>query len=172
MPHRIAARRERHLPRALCQPRQRRSGLAPRPNIELLAAATGPRTLRLSGELTTGTVITGRTTPDALRAAVEHIRAGLARRAEPQPHSVITYLLCAAAPNARQDTVNEIQHWGLNPATDAAAYGTADEIATAAQRWVDAGADTIDLQPTAGTHIETFARFVGAEVQPLIQRSA
>ena len=142
----------------------------PDPDVELLAAAGGPKTLRLSGELATGTVITSGTTPAGLRAALEHVREGRAIRSDPRPHSVVTYVLCTTGPNARQDALDEIEHWSLDPADDVAASGTADEIASAARRWVEAGADTIVLQPTAGTDIESFARFVGAEVQPLIQR--
>jgi hypothetical protein len=90
----------------------------PDPAIELLAAATGPRTLQLNGDLITGTVITGGTTPDALRAAVEHVRAGLARRAESRPRSVVTYVLCTTGPTAHQGVLNEIRHCGsIPPAT-------------------------------------------------------
>jgi hypothetical protein len=54
---------------------------------------------------------------------------------------------------------------GLDPADDLDAYGDACEIAAAAQRWVDAGTDTIVLQPAADDDIEEFVTFVGAEVQ-------
>jgi len=49
--------------------------------------------------------------------------------------------------------------------------GDADQIAAGAQRWVDAGADTIVFQPTTDVVIEEFAAFIGAEVQPRIKRS-
>ncbi len=141
----------------------------PDPGTEVLAAATGPRTLRLSGELASGTVISGGTTPDALRSAVAHIRSGLARRPASQraaPHSVVTYLLCTTGPNARQDLLDEIRHWQLDPDSDVGVQGTADDIATGARRWLAAGADTIILQPTADTAIEEFVEFVGAQVRP------
>src|SRR6185437_1768632 len=41
----------------------------PAPSTELLVAAEGPRTLALSGELGSGTVITAGTSPDGLREA-------------------------------------------------------------------------------------------------------
>jgi alkanesulfonate monooxygenase SsuD/methylene tetrahydromethanopterin reductase-like flavin-dependent oxidoreductase (luciferase family) len=141
----------------------------PDPGTEVLAAATGPRTLRLSGELASGTVITGGTTPDALRSAVANIRSGLALRPESKrmaPHSVVTYLLCSTGPNARQDLLDEIRHWELDPDDDVGVQGTADEIATGAGRWLAAGADTIILQPSAETEIEGFVEFVGAAVRP------
>jgi alkanesulfonate monooxygenase SsuD/methylene tetrahydromethanopterin reductase-like flavin-dependent oxidoreductase (luciferase family) len=143
----------------------------PNEQIELLAGATGPRTLQLSGELADGTVIGGETSPDALRAALEHVRAGSDLRPAAAPHAVVTYLPCVTGSDARTRAMAELRHWGLDPADDLAAYGDAGEIAAAAQRWVDAGADTIVLQPAADDDIEEFVTFVGAEVQP-IMRSA
>ena len=46
--------------------------------VELLAAATGPKTLSLSGELATGTVLTGGTSPEGVRQALTHIEFGMA----------------------------------------------------------------------------------------------
>ena len=43
-----------------------------------------------------------------------------------------------------------------------------EEIAAAATRWIDAGADTIVLQPPADAHIEAFVDIIGSQVQPLI----
>jgi hypothetical protein len=63
----------------------------------------------------------------------------------------------------------ELRHWELDPADDLAAYGDAGEIAVAARRWVDAGADTIVLQPAADDDIDEFVTFVGAEVQPILR---
>lgn len=139
---------------------------------ELLVGATGPKTLRLSGELASGTVIAGGTTPDALRSAVVDIRAGLALRAQQQPaHSIVSYVLCTTGPNARQDLHDEIDHWGFDPDSDVGVAGAADDIAVAAQRWIDAGADTIVFQPRAATSIEEFVDFVGADVRPRLQHA-
>ena len=52
--------------------------------------------------------------------------------------------------------------------TDLAAYGTPEEIAAAATRWIDAGADTIVFQPAADADIEAFVGVIGNHVQPLI----
>jgi len=51
------------------------------------------------------------------------------------------------------------------------ARNTAAEIATAARRWVSAGADTVVLQPPsdAATDVASFATFIGSEVQPLLK---
>lgn len=143
----------------------------PEPAPETLAAAVGPKTLRLSGELAHGTVITGGTTPDALRSAVGHICAGLENRPRPQPHAIVTYLLCTTGPNARRDLLDEIAHWGFDPTADIGVSGSADEIAVAARRWIDAGANTLVFQPRAAESIEDFVDFVGAEVRPRLQHA-
>ncbi|MBI5340972.1 MAG: LLM class flavin-dependent oxidoreductase [Mycolicibacterium rufum] len=139
-------------------------------STEILAAAVGPKTLRLSGQLADGTVITGGTTPDALRSAVEHIRAGRESRSRPQPHAVVTYLLSATGPRAQQDLDEEIAHWGFDPLADVGVAGCAEDIALGAQRWIDAGADTVVFQPRADAVIEDFVEFVGTQVRPRLHR--
>lgn len=139
----------------------------PAPAPAILAAAEGPKTLRMSGELAAGTVITSGTSPDQLRAAVSRIREGSGSR----PHTIVTYLLCTKGPDAGRDLLDEIGEWGYDAGADLGVWGTADDIAGGAQRWLDAGADTLVLQPRASTPIEQFVEFVGAEVSPRLRRS-
>lgn len=145
---------------------------------ELLCAATSPKTLRLSGELANGTVISGGTSPDVLRAALAHVREG--RREAPTerwgvaaaPHSVVAYVPCTTGPTAHDDLAAEIAFWGFDPATDVGVAGDADAVAAGARRWVDAGADTIVLQPTATADVEDFVAFVGERVAPTMKAQA
>jgi alkanesulfonate monooxygenase SsuD/methylene tetrahydromethanopterin reductase-like flavin-dependent oxidoreductase (luciferase family) len=138
----------------------------PETGVELLAGGVGPKTLRLTGEVADGTVITGGTTPDGLRTALGHIVDGAAGARR----SIVTYLLCTTGPTAEADLRAEAEFWKLDPAGDVGVFGDAAAIATGARRWVDAGADTVVLQPTASADVEEFVRFIGAEVQPLLQR--
>jgi alkanesulfonate monooxygenase SsuD/methylene tetrahydromethanopterin reductase-like flavin-dependent oxidoreductase (luciferase family) len=140
----------------------------PGPDTELLLAATGPRTLSLSGELASGTVISGGTTPDAVRDARQHILKGIAKRFEPQPHSIVVYLVCTTGPDAARQARDELARWQFDPSQDLAAYGTPDEISAAAARWIDAGADTIVFQPPADADIDAFVGVIGEHVRPLI----
>jgi len=140
----------------------------PAPDVELLLAATGPRTLELSGELGSGTVITGGTSPDGLRQAVHHIRRGMAKRAQPARHSTVVYVICAVDPDAAGQIGDELAYWKLDGGHDVAAYGTPAEIAAAATRWIDAGADTIVFQPSGSVDIEEFVEIIGTRVQPLL----
>jgi alkanesulfonate monooxygenase SsuD/methylene tetrahydromethanopterin reductase-like flavin-dependent oxidoreductase (luciferase family) len=142
----------------------------PEPGTELLCAATGPKTLQLSGELASGTVLTSGTTPDAVRDAVGHIRKGQAHRAVPAPHSVIAYVQCTTGVDARSRALQELTRWGFDPEADIAVYGTPADIADGAQRWIDAGADTIVLQPGADADIAEFVTIIGTQVQPLLHQ--
>ena len=140
----------------------------PTAGAAVLAAAAGPKTLRLSGELAAGTVLAGGTTPDGVRAAVADIRRGGDLRSEPAAHSVVAYVLCATGPTAQADLRAEIEHWELDPADDVGVAGDAGEVAAGARRWAEAGADTVVLQPAAGADIDDFVRFVGTEVRPIL----
>jgi alkanesulfonate monooxygenase SsuD/methylene tetrahydromethanopterin reductase-like flavin-dependent oxidoreductase (luciferase family) len=140
----------------------------PDPGTELLAAAMGPKTLRLSGELATGTVITQGTTPDALRDAVAKVREGNAVRGG-APSSIVTYVMCATGPGAKEELEREYQRWPFDATADVGVFGSAEDIATGLDRWVQAGADTVVLQPPIGVDIEAFVRFVGAEVRPIVR---
>lgn len=138
----------------------------PPAGTELLCAAGGPKTLALSGELASGTIITGGTSPDVLRAAVAHIATGRALRTQPAPHSVVTYLQCTLGENAESRARQELRSWDFDVDADLAVYGTPAQVAAGARRWVDAGADTIVFQPGADVDFAEFVTAVGTQVQP------
>lgn len=140
----------------------------PDATIDVLIGAEKPRTLALSGELASGTVITGGTTPDGLRDALRHISAGCANDVAIERHSTVVYIVCATEPDAARKARDELVFWEYNPSDNLAAYGTPEEIAAAATRWIDAGADTIVFQPAADADIEAFVGVIGNHVQPLI----
>ena len=140
----------------------------PETNIDLLIGAERPRTLELSGEIASGTVITGGTSPDGLREALRHVTTGCAKSAAPQVHSTVLYLICATGPDAEQQARDEVAFWELDPSEDRAVYGSAADIAAAAHRWIDAGADSIVFQPRPDADIEQFVDVIGRQVRPLI----
>ncbi len=140
--------------------------------VEIVTAATGPRTLQLSGELTAGTVLTSETDPDQVRDAIANIQIGIARRKLPVvDHSVIAYIQTTTGPNAEQQARDELARWDFDQSRfhDLAAYGDARQISQSVRRWVDAGADTVVLQHPVDVDIEAFLTFVGTEVQPLLR---
>jgi alkanesulfonate monooxygenase SsuD/methylene tetrahydromethanopterin reductase-like flavin-dependent oxidoreductase (luciferase family) len=139
----------------------------PQTNIALLIGAERPRTLELSGEIGSGTVITGGTSPEGLREALEHVATGRAKGEASEPHSTVVYLICGTGPDAARQARDEVEFWKLDPTDDRAVYGSAEDIAAGANRWIDAGADTIVFQPPADADIEEFVGVIGA-VRPLI----
>lgn len=133
----------------------------PTPAPPIFAGATGPRTLRLSGELADGTVLTGGTSPTEVRAARELIGSAA--------HHVVVYLQAATGPGAEARMLAEAQRWGNADKPDVSVAGAAGAFAGAIAKLVDAGADTVVLQPTADEpDLEGFVRFVAQEVRPLV----
>ncbi|MEU4620062.1 LLM class flavin-dependent oxidoreductase [Actinoplanes sp. NPDC023801] len=126
----------------------------------ILVGASGPKTLRLAGEVGDGTILTAGTTPDQVRTA----------RAATGDGTLVVYLHTATGPDAAERIEAERVRWGYPSAADRAAVGDAAAVAAQVRRWADAGADTVVLQPTPDDpDPEGFVRFVAREVRPLIQ---
>jgi hypothetical protein len=110
----------------------------------VLAAARGPRTLRLSGEVADGSILDQVTALEQFRSARESIDAGRAAADRSDAHRIVQYM-------------------GAADSADPAA--TAETI----RSWTAAGADTVVLHPTSGdqdplAHI----RFAARQVRPLL----
>lgn len=134
----------------------------------VLAGASGPRSLRLCGELADGTILTAGTSPDGVREARRLVDEGRAAAGRDEPHPVVVYLLAATGTRARERLEAEVRGFSGDSA-EVAVAGDAHEVADAVHRWVDAGADTVVLQPTADDpDPEGFVRFVANAVRPLV----
>lgn len=137
----------------------------PRARVEILAGATGPRTLRLSGEAADGTLLTAATSPEDVRGARLLIDEGRKSAGRTDAHKVIVYLLSATGPDASARLRAEQEAEGQ--ATGVA--GDADTVAKAVRDLAEAGADSVILQPTADEpDPEGFVRFVATQVRPLV----
>lgn len=136
---------------------------------EVLAGATGPRSLRLSGAAADGTVLTASTAPEGVRRARRLIDEGRESAGRTDHHRVVVYLHAATGPDAAARLRAEIEANGEDPLPEHGVAGDADAVAKAVQRLVEAGADTVVLQPTADEpDPEAFVRFAAEEVRPLI----
>ncbi|MBG0852806.1 LLM class flavin-dependent oxidoreductase [Streptomyces spinoverrucosus] len=137
--------------------------------VEILAGATGPRTLRLSGEAADGTVLTAGTPPEGVRRARQLIDEGRASSGRTDPHRVVVYLLTATGPDASARLRAELTAEGLADVPDLGVAGDAGAVAKAVERLTEAGADTVILQPTGDEpDPEGFVRFAAREVGPLV----
>ncbi|MBE8474109.1 LLM class flavin-dependent oxidoreductase [Streptomyces justiciae] len=142
--------------------------------VPVLAGATGPRTLRLTGEAADGTILTASTTADGVRRARQLIDEGreAALRSGvnlPESHRVVVYLLTATGPDAARRLHAELVDEGLQDVPDLGVAGDAGAVAKAVQRLAEAGADAVILQPTGDEpDPEGFVRFAAEEVRPLV----
>ncbi|MGW7260072.1 LLM class flavin-dependent oxidoreductase [Streptomyces sp. NPDC054834] len=141
----------------------------PQEAVEVLAGATGPRTLRLAGEAADGTLLTASTAPDGVRAARRLIDEGRKAAGRDDSHKVVVYLLAATGDDAAARLSAELAAEGLADVPDLGVAGDARAVAEAVRRIADAGADTVVLQPTADEpDPEGFVRFAAEEVRPLV----
>ena len=135
----------------------------------VLAGATGPRSLRLSGAHADGTILTASTPPEGVRRARQLIDEGRESVGRTDHHPVIVYLLTATGPDAVARLRAEIEANGEDQLPEHGVAGDAGAVAKAVQRLVDAGADRVILQPTADEpDPESFLRFTAQEVRPLV----
>lgn len=137
---------------------------------QIIAGATGPRTLRLSGAIADGTLLTSSTNPDGVRQARQLIDEGRSRTGRVDPHPITVYLWAATGPGAAERLQAEQRSWGYDPGrADIGVAGDAGAVADAVARWAEAGADSVVLQPTADDpDPEGFVRFVATEVRPIV----
>ncbi|MFD5163293.1 LLM class flavin-dependent oxidoreductase [Streptomyces hawaiiensis] len=136
----------------------------------VLAGATGPRSLRLSGEAADGTILTASTNAEGVRKARQLVAEGrTAAGREDGPHPVVAYLLTATGHDAAARLRAELADEGLEAVPDLGVAGDAGAVAKAVERLVEAGADSVVLQPTADEpDPEGFVRFAAEEVRPLV----
>lgn len=138
-------------------------------DVPVLAGATGPRTLRLSGEAADGTILTIATSAEGVRRARRLIDEGREAAGRDDPHRVVVYLLTATGPDAERRLRAELAAEGLSAVPGLGAAGDAQDVAKAVSGLADAGADTVVLQPTADEpDPEGFVRFAAGQVRPLV----
>jgi alkanesulfonate monooxygenase SsuD/methylene tetrahydromethanopterin reductase-like flavin-dependent oxidoreductase (luciferase family) len=142
----------------------------PEAPVPVLAGATGPRTLRLSGAKADGTLLTAATSPDGVRRARRLIEEGQREAGRSgEPHRVVVYLLAATGAGAVDRLRAELAAEGLGSEPGVGVAGDAVAVAGAVRRLAEAGADTVVLQPTADEpDPEGFVRFAAQEVRPLV----
>jgi alkanesulfonate monooxygenase SsuD/methylene tetrahydromethanopterin reductase-like flavin-dependent oxidoreductase (luciferase family) len=134
----------------------------------IVAAAAGPRTLRLSGEFADGTVLDSSITFDGLRRARRLVDEGRAAAGRTDPHPLIVYLRAMTGTAGRDRLAKEISEGSVQP-DSAVVAGDAAAIAAAIGSWADAGADTVVLHPPGDEpDPAAFVRFIADQVGPLV----
>jgi alkanesulfonate monooxygenase SsuD/methylene tetrahydromethanopterin reductase-like flavin-dependent oxidoreductase (luciferase family) len=135
----------------------------------LLIGAVGPRTLALSGELADGTIMTGGTTPDQVRAARQIVDVAAAAAGRPRP-PIVVFLIAATGPDAEGRLAADLVDWDVTGELELAGVaGDAEAVAEAVRRLSTAGADSVILQPTAELDdVEAFVCFVAQDVATVL----
>ncbi|MBN1172002.1 MAG: LLM class flavin-dependent oxidoreductase [Micromonosporaceae bacterium] len=142
----------------------------PQPAPLVYAGASGPRSLRLTGQHADGTIVHGGISPDRLREMIKLIDEGRVAGQRTKPRRIVSYVHAAIGPTAAERLETERRRWGYPTMGDLAATGDASAVAEAVWRWAGAGADTVVLQPTPDDpDPEGFVRFVAGQVQPLLR---
>jgi hypothetical protein len=118
----------------------------------------------LAGEIADGLVLTGDSTPDAVSAARRTYDAARGDR----PGRVTVYLMAVGGPDAAARLAAELRRSGMPDEPDVGVAGDASAIAGAVRRWNHSGADAVILEPASDEDPVAFARFVGAQVRPLL----
>lgn len=115
----------------------------PPQRVPILMGGTGPKTLRLAGEIADGVIIDSIQIPESARAALGDVAAGQAERTTSAPFATVQYLACAPGADGRQ----RLDEVAVQRGVAAGGYGvsgTVDEIVAAASTY---SAQTLVFQP-------------------------
>ncbi|WP_225725000.1 MULTISPECIES: LLM class flavin-dependent oxidoreductase [unclassified Nocardia] len=135
----------------------------------VIGAATGPRTLQLVGEVADGVILMSGTPLADMPRIVELVEKGRAAGEYRGEFSFVVQLLTATGPDATDRVTTELRRMGHDTIDGLSAVGDAHAVADAVARWVQAGADTVILEPTPDEPDPAgFVRFAGEQVRPLI----
>jgi len=123
------------------------------------AAAEGPKTLRLSGEVADGTVLDSGHTAAEYQTATAAIRDARAGAGRGDGHDVVAYVVAAFGADAEARAVADV---GDKPdPAERALWGDPAQVAAGARRFFDAGVDDVVLLPASRGDIAEFYAAAG-----------
>jgi alkanesulfonate monooxygenase SsuD/methylene tetrahydromethanopterin reductase-like flavin-dependent oxidoreductase (luciferase family) len=117
---------------------------APASATRVYAAAEGPKTLALSGEVADGTVLDSGRTPAELAAQIAAVREGRAASAGDDAHEIIAYVVASFGDGAEQRVRAQLAD---READGRALWGSADDVARGAAEFFAVGVDAVILLP-------------------------
>ncbi|OCB65527.1 hypothetical protein A5729_02660 [Mycobacterium vulneris] len=115
----------------------------PPQRVPLLIGGTGPKTLRLAGEIADGVIIDSLNTPETARTALGQVAAGQADRPASADFAAVQYLACVPGAAGRQ-RLDEVAAEREVAAGGYGVGGTVEEIVTGASGY---SAQTVVFQP-------------------------
>lgn len=139
----------------------------------VISAASGPKTLRLVGEVAEGVALDGGNGYTKLRAAIRTVREAYDDAGRSDAFTTIVSVPATVGPDAEERVRAWLPTWDL-PADDPAEYAvwgeTPEEVAAGLQRFADLGATHLVVQPLENEpDPEGLVRFLATEIKPLIR---
>lgn len=132
------------------------------------AAAEGPKTLRLSGEVADGTVLDSGHTAAEYAVATASIREARAAAGRTGPHDVVAYVITAFGADAEARAIAGV---GDKPdPAERALWGDPAQVAEGARAFFDAGVDDLVLLPSSRAELREFYT-AAAEVARLVDEA-
>jgi len=122
--------------------------------VPVPVAATGPKSLRLAGEVGDGVVLEGSVGLSGLPAVLERLAEGRAAAGrEDADFPVIQFVSGATGPDAVARLRADLTGWEMDVSDDArladyAVWGDAPQLADGVRRYVEAGVTTVAVTPT------------------------
>jgi alkanesulfonate monooxygenase SsuD/methylene tetrahydromethanopterin reductase-like flavin-dependent oxidoreductase (luciferase family) len=130
--------------------------------VPVLAAAEGPKTTALVGEVADGLVLTGGWGAGMVRDSVQRARAARAQAGAEGPFEVVVFLMADFGDGAAERMEAEFDRWQLTGERRYAAVGSVEQVAATVREVFDAGATTVLLQSRTGAgDLEGFAANAG-----------
>ncbi|HEV6955349.1 MAG TPA: LLM class flavin-dependent oxidoreductase [Promicromonospora sp.] len=123
--------------------------------VPVPVAATGPKSLRLAGQVGDGVVLEGSVGLSGLPGALEHVAEGRAVAGrEDEPFPVVQFVTGGTGPDVVERLRAELTSWGRDVTDDErlathAIWGDAQQVADGVRRFAEAGVDTVAIQPAA-----------------------
>ncbi len=123
------------------------------------AAAEGPKTLALAGEVADGVVLDSRHTVTEIAAAVESVQSARRAAGGEGRADVVAYVLTAFGPDAHERAAAVLSD--RPDAADRVLAGSVSEVAEGVARFQAVGVDDVVLLPTDDVDLRAFFSAVG-----------
>ncbi|MBL0886134.1 LLM class flavin-dependent oxidoreductase [Myceligenerans indicum] len=138
----------------------------------VISAGTGPKTLRLVGEVADGIALDGGNGMAKLRTAIDTVRTAYDDAGRTDAFKIVISVPTATGRDAAERVRAWLPSWDL-PSDEPEEYcvwgDSAEEIADGLRRFAALGADTVNVQPLESEpDPESLVRFLGQEVRPLL----
>lgn len=144
----------------------------PLTSLRTWGGATGEKTLELLGEVASGVLVDGGTSPERLREIIDLIDRGCATGGRSVRPEVPVYVYLFRGPEAARRYEEVFGPMPSNPEQARGLLGSAEMIAESIGRFVASGATSVVLRPhESDSDLPGFASLVARDVLPALRNS-